>query len=278
MAILIDDCRWEWRGRRWCHLVSSESSDELHMFVKQLGLPRLAFQGDHYDVDEATRPLAIHQGAIAVGSREIVRALRSSGLRRGPALDRGGLDAIVGLPAPQLHTERLILRQWKHEDIIPTAELDADPAVMTMLGGLRSPEQSRLDVDREAVRLARLGFGLWAVEERSSGDLVGRVGVRPTDRSLPFPMTLELAWRLRVSSQGLGYATEAAAAALTYAFTELDAREVVAFTAAINTRSRAVMERLRMDYDATRDFDHPRLQPNDPLRPHVLYRIRRHTT
>ena len=272
MAILVDECRWEWRGRRWCHVVSSDSFDELHTFAKQLGLRRLSFQGDHYDVDEVTRTLAVELGATAVNSREIVRALRSSGLRRGPALDRGGLEAVVGLPAPQLQTERLILRQWTPDDVTPSAEVDADPDVMAMLGGTRSPEQSRIDIDLEATRIARVGFGLWAVEERLSGQLVGRVGVRPTDQSLPFPVALELAWRLRTVSQGRGYATEAASAVMTYAFEELEAPEVIAFTAAINTRSRSVMERLGMDYDHHSDFDHPRLAVDDPLRRHVLYR------
>src|ERR1700738_3350135 len=49
VAILVDAAVWPWRGRRWAHLVSDDSYDELHGFARQLGIPRRAFQGDHYD-------------------------------------------------------------------------------------------------------------------------------------------------------------------------------------------------------------------------------------
>src|SRR4029450_3718553 len=53
VAVLIDTPVWPWRGRRWSHLVSDVSYEELHAFVEtELGIPRRAFQGDHYDVPE----------------------------------------------------------------------------------------------------------------------------------------------------------------------------------------------------------------------------------
>lgn len=88
MAILVDDARWAWRERRWAHLVSDASYDELHTFAGLLGIPRRAFQGDHYDVPADFRLAAIALGAEAVGSRELVRRLRASGLRLSPAQRR----------------------------------------------------------------------------------------------------------------------------------------------------------------------------------------------
>lgn len=82
MTILVDDAIWPWRGRRWAHLVSDTSYDELHEFAAQLGIPRRAFQGDHYDVPEALRDLAIAHGAVAVEGRVLVRRLRAAGLRK----------------------------------------------------------------------------------------------------------------------------------------------------------------------------------------------------
>jgi len=82
--ILVDDPLWLWRGRRWCHLVSDESSDELHAFAERLGMPRHVFQGDHYDLPEEHRARAVQLGATEVGSRELVRRLRAAGLRRPP--------------------------------------------------------------------------------------------------------------------------------------------------------------------------------------------------
>ena len=85
MAVLVDEPRWWWRGRRWCHLVSDTSLDELHAFAARLEIPRRAFQGDHYDVPEEHRPDVVATGAVEVGSRELVRRLRAAGLRLTPA-------------------------------------------------------------------------------------------------------------------------------------------------------------------------------------------------
>ena len=84
MAVLVDDAIWPWRGRLWAHLVSDTSVDELHAFAERLGIPRRAFQGDHYDVTDELRDCAIAEGARAVTAREIVLALRASGLRKHP--------------------------------------------------------------------------------------------------------------------------------------------------------------------------------------------------
>jgi len=82
MTLLIDEAHWPWRDRLWCHLVSDSSLEELHVFAGRLGIPERGFQGDHYDLPEDLRTMAIEQGAIAVSSRDIIMALRTSGLRR----------------------------------------------------------------------------------------------------------------------------------------------------------------------------------------------------
>jgi hypothetical protein len=83
VALLIDPPVWPWRGRRWSHLVSDVSYDELHAFVgDELGMPRRAFQGDHYDIPEELYAVAIEGGAQAVGARELLSRLRAAGLRR----------------------------------------------------------------------------------------------------------------------------------------------------------------------------------------------------
>ena len=84
MAILLDDAHWHWRGCMWCHLVSDTSLSELHAFAEWIGIPRRGFQGDHYDIPEEVRSIAIEEGAIAVSSREIVLALYASGIRQRP--------------------------------------------------------------------------------------------------------------------------------------------------------------------------------------------------
>jgi hypothetical protein len=80
--VLVDPAVWPWRDRVWCHLISDESYDELHAFAERLGIPRRAFQGDHYDLPEDHRIRAIALGATPVSSRELVRRLIDAGLRQ----------------------------------------------------------------------------------------------------------------------------------------------------------------------------------------------------
>ena len=88
VAVLIDEPRWWHRGRRWSHLVSDSSYDELHEFVGALGVPPRAFQGDHYDIPEEYYGEVLAAGALAVDSRDLVRRLRAAGLRLTPAARR----------------------------------------------------------------------------------------------------------------------------------------------------------------------------------------------
>jgi Protein of unknown function (DUF4031) len=85
VAVLVDEPLWWWKGRRWCHLVSDESLEELHAFARAVDIPRRGFQGDHYDLPEEHRPAVLAAGALPVPSRELVRRLRASGLRVPPA-------------------------------------------------------------------------------------------------------------------------------------------------------------------------------------------------
>ena len=62
--------------------MSDESYDELHEFAKRLGVPRRAFQGDHYDIPDELHALAIELGAELVDGRVLAKRLRASGLRR----------------------------------------------------------------------------------------------------------------------------------------------------------------------------------------------------
>lgn len=82
MAILIDRPLVPWRGRHWSHLVSDTSLEELHGFAARLGVPERAFDGDHYDVPEELFDAVVEAGAEVVRSRDIVRRLAASGLRR----------------------------------------------------------------------------------------------------------------------------------------------------------------------------------------------------
>ena len=82
MTVLIDPPTWPGHGRLWSHLASDASFEELHAFAERIGLPRRAFERDHYDVVAERFDDAVAAGAQLVPSREIVRRLQAAGLRR----------------------------------------------------------------------------------------------------------------------------------------------------------------------------------------------------
>jgi hypothetical protein len=84
MAVLIDEPIWWFKGRRWSHLVSDVSYDELHAFTERAGISRRGFQGDHYDVPEEYFDELVAAGAQVTSSRELLRRLRAGGLRLSP--------------------------------------------------------------------------------------------------------------------------------------------------------------------------------------------------
>ena len=92
MTGYIDPPAWPGHGRLWSHLVSDVSYDELRLFADGLGVPRRAFDRDHYDLPARRYADAVAAGAVEVGSRELVRLLRESGLRRPMGLVRRGLS------------------------------------------------------------------------------------------------------------------------------------------------------------------------------------------
>jgi RimJ/RimL family protein N-acetyltransferase len=90
-----------------------------------------------------------------------------------------------------------------------------------------------------------------------------------------FTPCVEIGWRLAFDHWGKGYASEAALAALNYAFASLAIDEIVSFTVAANRRSIRVMDRIGLTRSPRDDFLHPSLPHDHPMRPHVLYRLAR---
>jgi RimJ/RimL family protein N-acetyltransferase len=142
---------------------------------------------------------------------------------------------------PSLTTERLLLRPFRDEDLDEYAAICADPEVMLYLGG--NP-LSRADAWRQmALFLGHWhlrGYGFWAVEERRSGAMIGRIGCwRPEG----WP-GLEVGWTLGREWWGKGYATEGARAVLDFAFTNLGREHVISLIHPDNRASIRVAERL----------------------------------
>ena len=172
-------------------------------------------------------------------------------------------------------TPRLRLRPWRDEDLPAFAELGADPRVMEHFPGTLSRAESDVLAARIRDHFVRRGFGFWAAELPGLAHFIGFVGLAVPLFETHFTPCVEIGWRLAVAHWGKGYASEAASAAVAHGFGPLGLEEIVAFTVPANTRSRRVMERLGMQQSSADDFEHPSLPEGHPLRPHVLYRLRR---
>jgi ribosomal-protein-alanine N-acetyltransferase len=173
-----------------------------------------------------------------------------------------------------LRTPRLLLREWRDDDRGPFAAISADPAITAWLPGQANHTASDAWIDGMRRLQDEHGLGYWAVELPGEASLIGAIGMSRA-RNLPFAPAVEIGWRLARAYWGRGYATEAARAVIDDGFGRLGLAEIVAFTAPANRASRRVMERLGMTRDPAEDFDHPRRPDGDPLRRHVLYRLRR---
>ena len=173
-------------------------------------------------------------------------------------------------PVNQIKTNRLMLRQWQKSDRKPFAQLNADPAVMKYYPNTLNREQSDAMFDKLSNIIVRQGWGFWAVELLDEEQFIGFVGLHKPDYNLPVSPCTEVGWRLAKEYWGNGYATEAANAALNFAFTQLDLSEVYSFTSIINQRSERLMQRLGL-INTHNNFNHPMILNNLRLREHVLY-------
>ncbi len=172
-------------------------------------------------------------------------------------------------------TERLVMREWRDEDLQPFAELNADPVVMEHFPSTLTRQESDALVARITAQLDDLGFGLWALEVADTGEFIGFTGLALQTFPAHFTPAVEIGWRLKRSAWGHGYASEAAFAALDYGFGPADLDEIVSMTAKTNIRSQRVMKRIGMTHDPADDFDHPNVPDGHRVKPHVLYRIAR---
>ena len=174
----------------------------------------------------------------------------------------------------RLATERLVLRSWRAEDRAPFAAICADRQVMVTLGPVLDRAASDALLDRVTALEADHGHTFWALERTEDAALIGWCGVIRGDAG-PVAGQAEIGWRLARAAWGHGYASEAARASVDWVFGNLADDAVWAITYSGNVRSRAVMERLGMQYRPELDFDHPRIAADSPLRPHVTYALTR---
>ncbi|CAN7742689.1 GNAT family N-acetyltransferase [Mesorhizobium sp. LjNodule214] len=173
----------------------------------------------------------------------------------------------------ELRTQRLLMREWKDEDVEPFARMNDDGRVVKYVARLADRIAIDAWVSAQRHHFKRYGYGLWALEASDSAGFIGFCGLTKVPYVAHFTPAVEIAWRLHPDCWGRGYATEAAFASLSFGFQDLELDQIVANAAVDNVESRRVMERIGMSRDPEDDFDHPLKAIGDPLRRQVLYRL-----
>jgi RimJ/RimL family protein N-acetyltransferase len=153
----------------------------------------------------------------------------------------------VALPA-ELRTERLLLRQWRAEDVEPLTAIYSQPEYLEHMPPL-DLAGTAAQIQRFAMQWRHEGLSHWAAEDPESGRLVGRIGLL---RHHDWPLSrspVEVGWTLDRDYWGRGLATEGGRAAMEcWRELLLDDAQLISITIPANVRSRAVMERLGLTF------------------------------
>lgn len=173
-----------------------------------------------------------------------------------------------------IETGRLKLRQWREEDREPFAAMCADPHVMEFMPPLTGPVECDAFIARMNEHWQQNGFGRFVMEDKRTGAFAGLSGLKRVPFEAHFTPAVEFAWRLPAAFWGKGLASEAARACLDFGFNVLWLKEIVAYTAAENLRSEAVMKRLGMTRNPADDFIYTGGTGAFSALPCILYRIK----
>jgi ribosomal-protein-alanine N-acetyltransferase len=141
-------------------------------------------------------------------------------------------------------TDRLVLRPFNVEDIEPMHRILGGEGVLCYFPKSDPPSREwvREMILGQEKHWEQRGYGLWAVEDPSTGELMGRSGLQ----YLPRTAEVEVDFILGRAHWGQGFATEAGRASLRYGFEEIGLERVVGIVHPENAASRRVLEKLGM--------------------------------
>lgn len=158
---------------------------------------------------------------------------------------------------PTIETDRLWLREWRDGDVNVYARICADPQVMRYMVPARPLTHAEVAFDVQGLRehWAEHGFGHWAVEEKKTGRMIGRTGVKHHPDWELDPENTEVGWLYARSAWGQGYATEGARAGVEFCLEELGRPEVISITHPENRASQRVMKKAGLSYAGSRRWE-----------------------
>lgn len=169
-----------------------------------------------------------------------------------------------------IETDRLVLRPWREDDLWLFAKMNNDKEVMEYLPKCLSYEETVQFYRRIVDEHKKFGYGLYAVELKSTGEFIGYTGFHNFDFDTEFSPGIEIGWRLAKEYWNRGYATEAAKACIDYARSRKLFDKIYSFTSISNRRSERVMQKIGMEHQGF--FRHPSLPEGNWLKEHTLYK------
>ena len=119
-----------------------------------------------------------------------------------------------------IETERLFLREMMESDFDALYEVLADSDIMEHYPYTFDEARVRKWISRNMERYQKDGFGLWAVVLKETGEMIGDCGI--TMQNIHDYLLPEIGYHIRKDQQRKGYASEAAAACIRYAFENYD--------------------------------------------------------
>ena len=152
-----------------------------------------------------------------------------------------------------LQTPRLVIRSFVPRDAAGILAVFGDPEVRRYLPPFPDPtlETMEQSVARRMAMEADHGHGLWAVERKDTGELIGDCGLMLVEGTGP---EVELAYHYKRSAWNHGFGTEAAVACLTQGFGQVGLARVIAICLPENIGSWRVMEKAGMTYETTASY------------------------
>ena len=173
---------------------------------------------------------------------------------------------------PYLFTsERLGFRNWKIDDLEEFSRINSDKHVMEHFPSPLTKTETAEFIDRLIAHFEAHGYNYFATEERSTGRLIGFIGLAYQTYESEFTPATDIGWRLSKSAWGKGFATEGAKRILEFAFEDLGIESLISTCTRNNSKSEHVMKKIGMTKKA--EFKHPRLSNYPHLEDCLIYEI-----
>lgn len=168
-------------------------------------------------------------------------------------------------------SKRLGFRNWTLEDVPKMVKISANPVVMKHFPAVARPEQTKDFIDRLTDDYTTKAYCYFAVDELTSGEFIGFIGLLDQNYDVSFAPYTDIGWRIAPEYWNKGYATEGAIRCLHYGFEEIGLKRIISTAPLANEKSIHIMKKIGMEF--LLKFKHPRLVEHPSLELCACYQL-----